>query len=114
MNFGYDGATSSFRHYNNENRAEGKEGDVAPLKSNSNRKPWSIAHIIKTFADKHGIVRTIKLRLGDAAGADEREWVWPITEILLRFFALLSIVPDREHWKIENIGKLPSNFGGFR
>ena len=94
-----------------------RKGDVTPLKSNFNRKPSisiSIAHIIKTFPDKHGIVRTIKLRLGDAAGADEREWVWPITEILLRFFALLSIVPDREHWKIENIGKLPSNFGGFR
>ena len=96
MNFGHDGARSSFRHYNNENRAEGKEGDVAPLKSNSNRKPWSIAHIIKTFADKHGIVRTIKLRLGDASGVDQREWVWPITKILLTFFALLYIAPDRQ------------------
>ena len=73
-----------------------RKGDVAPLKSNSNRKPWPIAHIIKTFADKHGIVQTIKLRLGDAAGADESEWVWLRTKILLTFFAILSIVPDRE------------------
>ena len=39
--------------------------------------------MIETFADKHGIVQTIKLRLGDVVGADQRELVWSITKFKL-------------------------------
>ena len=54
--------------------------DVALLKADSNQNHWPITRIIETFPDKHGIVQTIKLRLGDVVGADQRKLVWPITK----------------------------------
>ena len=57
--------------------------DVVLLRTNSSRNHWSIARMIETFADKHGIVQTIKLRLGDVVGADQRELVWSITKFKL-------------------------------
>ena len=57
--------------------------DVVLLRTNSNRNHWSIARMIETFADKHGIVQTIKLRLGYVVGADQHELVWSITKFKL-------------------------------
>lgn len=59
-----------------------KRDDVL-LRANSNRNHWSIARMIETFADKHRIVRTIKLGLGDAVGADQRKLVLSITKFKL-------------------------------
>ena len=59
-----------------------KEDDVL-LKAGSNENYWPIAHTIETFPNKLGIVRTIKWRLMDVVGADQRELVRPITKILL-------------------------------
>ena len=60
-----------------------QKGDVVLLKADSNQNHWPITRIIETFPDKHGIVRTIKLRLGDAVGADQRKLVRAITKIIL-------------------------------
>ena len=59
-----------------------KRDDVL-LRANSNRNHWSIARMIETFADKHGIVRTIKLGLGNAVRADQRKLVLSITKFKL-------------------------------
>ena len=60
-----------------------QKGDIVLLKADYNRNNWPFARIIETFPDKHGIMRTIKLRLGDAVGAEQRELVQPITKIVL-------------------------------
>ena len=52
--------------------------------------------------------QTIKLRLGDAIGAEQCELVRPITKIVL---LLESDSPTESD---ENIAKLPGNFGGAR
>ena len=141
MNFGQDGARSSFSHCKNENLAEGNEetfrrerkscrrkrkscrrkrkscrrkrrnfqkGDVVLLEAVYNRNNWPIARIIETIPDKHEIVRTIELRLGDAAGAEQRELVRPITKIVL------LVKSDSPTKSDENIAKLPGSFGGDR
>ena len=53
-------------------------------------------------------MQTIKLKLGDAVGAEQRELVWPITKIVL---LVESNSPTESN---ENIAKLPGNFGGAR
>ena len=127
MNFGQDGGRSSFSHCKNENLAEGNEetfrrkrkscrrkrrnfqkGDVVLLEAVYNRNNWPIARIIETIPDKHEIVRTIELRFGDAAGAEQRELVRPITKIVL------LVKSDSPTKSDENIAKLPGNFGGDR
>ena len=50
--------------------------------SDSHRNHWPIAHIIETFPNKHGIVQTIKLRLGDAVDADQCVLVQPKMRIV--------------------------------
>ena len=51
-------------------------------------------------------MQTIKLRLGDAAGAEQCEFVRPITKILL------LVESDSPTESDENIAKLSGNFGG--
>ena len=77
MNFGQYGARSSFRHYENKNRAEGNEESSRRvlLKGDYNLNNWPSARMVETFPANHGIVQTIKLRLGDAVGAEQRELV---------------------------------------
>ena len=50
-------------------RSKRRNFQIVLLKADYNRNNWPIVRIIGTFPDKHGIVRTIKLRLGDAVGA---------------------------------------------
>ena len=83
-------------------------GDIVLLKADYNRNNWSIAHIIETFPDKHGIVRTIKLRLGDAVGAEQHELVRPITKIVL------LVESDSPTESDENIAEFPGIFGRAR
>ena len=85
-----------------------QKGDVVLLEAVYNRNNWPIARIIETIPDKHEIVRTIELRLGDAAGAEQRELVRPITKIVL------LVKSDSPTKSDENIAKLPGNFGGDR
>ena len=60
-----------------------QKGDIVLVKADYNRNNWPSARIIEIFPDKHGITRTIKLRLGDSVGAEQRELVQPITKIVL-------------------------------
>ena len=53
-------------------------------------------------------MRTIKLRLGDAVGAEQRELVRPIMKIVL------LVESDSPMESNENIAELPGNFGGAR
>ena len=53
-------------------------------------------------------MRTIKLRLGDAVGAEQHELVQPLTKIVLLVESSFPTEGD------ENIAKLPGNFGGAR
>ena len=78
------------------------------MKADYNWNNWPVAPIIKTFPDKHGIVQTIKLRLGDAVGAEQHELVQPITKIVLLVESNFPTEGD------ENIAKLPGNFEGAR
>ena len=76
-------------------------------KANYNRNNWPIVCIIETFPNKHRLLRTIKLRLGDAVGEEQHELVRPITKIVL----LVERIPTESD---ENTAKLPANFGGAR
>ena len=82
--------------------------DIALPKAGYNWNNWSIVRIIETFPDKHGIVWTIKLILGDAVGAEQRELVRPITKIVL---LVEGNSPTESH---ENTAKFPGNFGEAR
>ena len=82
--------------------------DAVLLKADYNQNNWSIACIIETFPNKHGIVRTIKLRLGDAVGAEQHKLVQPIMKIVL------LVESDSPTESDKNIAKLPGNFGGAR
>ena len=53
-------------------------------------------------------MRTIKLKLGDALGAEQCELVRPITKIVL------LVEGDSPTESDENIAKFPGNFGGDR
>ena len=52
------------------------------LKAETHRNHWHVVHIIETFEDKHGVVQTVRLKLGSENNA-QRELVRPITKILL-------------------------------
>ena len=64
-------------------RSKRRNFQIVLLKADYNRNNRPIVRIIEAFPDKLGIVRTIKLRLGDAVGAEQRELVRPITKIVL-------------------------------
>ena len=81
-----------------------QKGDVVFLKADYNWNNWPISDITETFSDKHGIVQTIKLKLGDAVGAEQRQLVRPITKIVL------LVESDSLMKSDENIAKLPGNF----
>lgn len=61
----------------NRRRRNFKNGDVVLLKNESNRNHWPVARIMETFADKHGVVRTVRLRLGNRID-EQSELVRPI------------------------------------
>ena len=65
------------RKSSNRRRRNFKNGDIVLLKNESNRNHWPIACIIETFADKHGVVRTVPLRLGNMI-EDQSKLVRPI------------------------------------
>ena len=44
------------------------------LKAETHRNHWPVARIIETFEDKHGVVRTVELKLGRENNA-QRELV---------------------------------------
>ena len=85
-----------------------QKGEVILLKADYNQNKWRIGRIIEAFSNKHGNVRTIKLRLGDAVGAEQRELVRPIMKIVL------VVESDSPMESNENIAELPGNFGGAR
>ena len=84
------------------------EGRRCSSEADYNQNNWLFVRIIETFLDKHKIVQTIKLKLGDAVGAEQRELVGSITKIEL-LVESNSLTESNE-----NIAKLPGNFGGAR
>ena len=59
-----------------------RNGDIILLKSETHRNHWPVARIIETFEEKHGVVRTVRLKLGSENNA-QRELVRPIAKIVL-------------------------------
>ena len=85
MNFGRDGAKSPCEHCINEKLAKIEEeifGDIVLLKAKTHRNHWPVARIIQTFADKHGVVQTVRLKLGSQKNT-QRELVRPIAKTVL-------------------------------
>ena len=48
--------TKNFRNFRN--------GDIVLLKAETHRNHWPVARMIETFADTHGVVQTVRLKLG--------------------------------------------------
>ena len=69
-NRGIDGAKNSLSPSNSvrigqKSKRNFQTGDIVLLKDDSHhRNHWLVAHIVEIFADKHGDVRNVKLRLG--------------------------------------------------
>ena len=59
-----------------------RNGDIVLLKAETHRNHWPIARITETFEDKHGAVRTVRLKLGSEKNA-QRELVRPKAKIVL-------------------------------
>ena len=85
-----------------------QKGDIVLLKADYNRNNRPIARILETFPDKHSKLNLIKLRLGDAVGAEQRESRCRITKIVL------LVESDSPTESDENIAKCSGNFGGAR
>ena len=59
-----------------------QNGDIVLLKAETHRNHWPLAHKTETFEDKHGVVQTVRLKLGSKNNA-QRELVRPIAKIVL-------------------------------
>ena len=84
-------------------RGNFRNGDIVLLKSKSNGNHWPVARIIETFADKHGVMRKVRLKLGIENNV-QRKLLRPIAKIVL-----LVLVPDGEP---RTKSKLSPNFEG--
>ena len=56
--------------------------DTALLKARTHRNHWPVACIIETFVDKHGVVRTVRLKLGSENNTQQK-LVWPLAKTVL-------------------------------
>ena len=56
-----------------------RNGDIILLKAEVHRNHWPVACINETFADKHSVVRPVRLKIGSESNA-QRELVRPITK----------------------------------
>ena len=65
--------------------------DIVLLKAETHRNHWPIAFITETFEDKHGVVRTVRLKIGSENNA-QQELIRPIAKIVL----LVEGDPPRE------------------
>ena len=63
-------------------RRKFQNGDIVLLKAKTHRNHWPAPHITDTFTDKHGVVQTIRLKLGSENNA-QRELVRPIAKVVL-------------------------------
>ena len=66
--------------------------------------------MIERFPNKYRILQTVKVRLGDAVGAYQRELVRSKAKIVL----LVESSPQQRIKNVENIAEFPGNFGGAR
>ena len=41
-----------------------QNGGIILLKAGTHRIYWHVTHLIETFADKHGVIGTVRLKLG--------------------------------------------------
>ena len=46
-----------------------RKGDIVLLKAETHRNHWLVARIIEAFKDKHGAVRTVRLKRGSENNA---------------------------------------------
>ena len=59
-----------------------RNGDIVLLKAKTHRNHWPVARMIETFEDEHGVVQTVRLKLGSENNA-QRELVRAIAKIVL-------------------------------
>ena len=58
-----------------------RNGDIVIIKADTERNKWPIARVIEAYEDRHGVVRTVKLKVGNDNG--KQELVRPIAKIVL-------------------------------
>ena len=58
-------------------------GDIVLLKCDSHRNHWPMAKVVGIEPDKHGIVCTVHLRVGDRTSGNHQLLRRPITKIVL-------------------------------
>ena len=78
-----------------------QEGIIILKDDNCRQDEWKLAKVIKTFPDKKGFVRTVKLLTGstDRNGSrDNQTFVWPVYKVVLLV----------ESDKVEGWGLIPS------
>ena len=67
-----------------KNKRNFQTGDIVLLKDDSNhRNHWPMAHIVEIFANKHGDVRNVKLKLGSQSNFGSTFLERPILKIVL-------------------------------
>ena len=59
--------TLQVRHKWNNQKRNFKVGDVVLLREDSVRNKWPMARIVETEPDSNRVVRSVKLKLGDAS-----------------------------------------------
>ena len=58
-----------------------RNGDIVIIKADTERIKRPIARVIESYEDRHGVVRTVKLKVGNDNG--KQELVRPIAKIVL-------------------------------
>ena len=71
-----------------------KVGDVVLLREDSIRNKWPMATIVETEPDSTGVVRSVKLKLGDASLNSQKVLRRPISKIVLVVEDELVQFPD--------------------
>ena len=65
------------------NKQKFKVGDVVLLREHSIRNKWPMARIVETEPDSNGVVRSVKLKCGDASLDSQKVLRLPISKIVL-------------------------------